>query len=392
MERLRQDLRLAIRVLIKQPGFTSVAVVVLALGIGANTAIFTLVEAVMLRPLSVERPHELYRLGNSGSCCVVSGFQGSHSIFAYPLYEHLRAQMPEFVHLAAFEAHTTLFSVRRAGSPDAGQPLAAELVSGNYFDTFGIRPAIGRLMSPTDDRPGAAFVAIMSYRAWHERYHLDSRVIGSAFTINGLPATVVGVTPPAFFGDTLRPDAPDLWLPLAMEPALRQKNSLLASATQHWLYVVGRLKASARVPQVQAQATAVLQQWLTDRSDVPDRFRDRIPQQTIAIVSASRGVELLQRRYADGLRALGLVSGLVLIIACANIANLLLARANHGQLAVRAALGASPSRLVRQTVTEGVVLSIAGGAAGVGVAYLLTRVILALAFRGAPGVPVDAHP
>ena len=184
--------------------------------------------------------------------------------------QHLRSELPEFVHLAAFEAHPTLFSVRRAGSPDAALPLAGELVSGNYFDTFGVRPAIGRLLSAADDRAGAAFVAIMSYRAWRERYHLDPGVIGSPFTINGVPATIVGVTPPPFFGDTLRPDAPDLWLPLAMEPTLRQKNSLLAT-TQHWLYVVGRLKSSAQVAQVQARATTLLQQWLRERGDVPDR-------------------------------------------------------------------------------------------------------------------------
>ena len=392
MDRLRQDLRVSLRALINQPGFTSIAIVVLALGIGANTAIFTLVEAVMLRPLPVERPHELYRLGDGGNCCVVSGFQGRYSIFAYPLYELFRSQLPEFVDLAAFEARTTLFSVRRAGSPGAALPLSGELVSGNYFETFGVRPAIGRLLAATDDRAGAPFVAVMSYRAWQERYHLDPAVIGSAFTINGLPATVVGVTTPAFFGDTLRPDAPDVWLPLAIEPILRQKNSLLASATQNWLYVVGRLNPTAQVSQVQARATLLLQQWLTDRGEVPERFRDRIPQQTITIASASGGVGLMQRRYADGLRALALVSGLVLLIACANIANLLLARANHGQLAVRAALGASPSRLVRQTVTEGVLLGVAGGAAGIGVAYLLTRVILTLAFHGAPAVPVDPHP
>src|SRR5262249_40831702 len=171
-----------------------------------------------------------------------------------------------------------------------------------------------------------------------------------------------------------------------------QKNSLLSSPSQSWLYIVGRLTTSARPPQVDARLTTLLQQWLSDRQEVPERYRDRIPQQTIAITPASRGVEQMQRRYADGLRALGLVSALVLLIACANIANLLLARANHGQLAVRAALGASPSRLVRQTVTEGVLLGVGGGVAGIGVAYFVTRAILALAFRGAPAAPVDPHP
>ena len=392
MDSLRQDIRESIRALWRHPGFASVAVTVLALGIGANTAVFTLVEAVMLRPLPVERPHELYRLGDNGNCCVMSGFQGSYSIFAYPFYQHVRAQTPEFVDLAAFEAQTTPLSVRRAGSPDAAQPLTGELVSGNYFETFGVRSAGGRLLSMADDRPGGPFVAVMSYRAWRERYHLDPALIGATLTLNGVPATVVGVTVAGFYGDTLRPDAPDLWLPLAIEPTLRQTNSLLASTSQNWLYIVGRLKSSAPVSQVQARVTALLRQWLTDQDDIPERFRDRIPQQTIAVASASRGVGLMQRRYADGLRALGLVSGLVLLMTCANIANLLLARANHGQLAVRAALGASPSRLVRQTVTEGVLLALAGGIAGIGAAYVLTRAILALAFRGAPVVPVEADP
>jgi predicted permease len=406
MDTFIRDVRESARALMRQPAFTAVAVLILALGIGANAAIFTLVDAVMLRSLPVAKPHELYRLGDNNNCCVMNGFQGSFSLFSYPFYRYVREHTPEFRDVAAFEVQTTPLSVRREGASTPAEPYLGEFVSGNYFTMFGIRAAIGRTFTEEDDRPDSPAVTVMSYRTWRQHFQLDPAVVGATFTITGQPMTVVGIAPPGFFGETLRSDLPDFWLPLATEPLLRRTRSLLASTTQNWLYVIGRLRESAKPAQLQAgvpgarsvragveaRVTTLLQQWLVNDTSIPDQYRSRIPQQHVVVTPAGGGVAAMRARYADGLRVLSVVSALVLLIACANIANLLLARANLFQLAIRTALGAPRSRLIRQTLVDGVLLALAGGVAGLAVAYLVTRAILLLAFRGAASVPIEPTP
>jgi predicted permease len=394
LEGLLQDIRFGARKLRKSPGFTIVAVLTLALGIGANTAIFSLIHTVMLKSLPVTRPGELYRVGQGNECCAVDGFQGNFGIFSYALYKQLRDSTPQFSKMAAFGAGLDFLNVRRSGAAVVAEPYVGEYVSGNYFETLGLSAYAGRLLSESDDQPNAAPAGVISYRAWSEHFSLDPGAIGEDFIVNGSHVTIVGVTPPEFFGETLRHDPPDFWIPLGSEPLLRQGGSLLAHSDIHWLYLLGRLRSEASRENVEARITVEVQQWLASYGQVPQQFRGEIPKQHVALAAAGGGVARLRTKYIDGLRLLAAASGLVLLIACANVANLLLAQgaAQRAETVMRVALGAPRSRLVRLALTEGVLLGLLGGALGLVVAYAGTRVILSLAFRGAHYVPIDAAP
>ena len=380
LETLLQDLRYCLRQLRRNPGFTIVAILTLALGIGANTAIFTLVNAVMLKSLPVANPRELFRLGDNNSCCVWVGTQngGSFVLYSYQLYEVLRDHTPEFRQLAAFTPWPSDLSVRRRGD-SAAEPYKGEYVSGNYFTMFGIRAFAGRLLVPPDDSSGAPRVAVMSYHTWQQHFGLDPSVIGSTVNINGAPYTIAGVTPPQFYGDTLRSDPPDFWLPLVAEP----NDWLLHNSMSEWLYLIGRLRPEVAPERAQARLTVELKQWLNSHPEViPEHDRGDIAKQHVHLMPAPGGVDRMQTNYAAGLRLLVTIAALVLLIACANIANLLLARgaADRSQTALRLALGAPRARLIRAKLTESILLALAGGVAGLCVAYAGTSTILLLAF------------
>jgi predicted permease len=394
MSTLMQDLRYAFRRLGQSPGFAVVCVITLALGIGANTAIFTLVDAIMLKSLPVANPRELYRLGSDNNCCVLGGFQNSWGIFSYPLYQQFRDHTPEFSEMAAFQGGLPSLSVRRNGATGSAEPYIGEFVSGNYFSTFGLGPFAGRVITPEDDKLNAPAVAVMSYRTWQQHFGLDPTVVGANFTMNTIAYTVVGIAPPGFFGDQLRPDPPDFWLPLATEPALSGQNSLLNNPGLHWLYIIGRLKPGARPASVQSKVTVALQHWLSTQPDLTPHDRSELGKQHIIVAPGGGGVANLQQETAAGLRLLMTISGLVLLIACANIANLLLARgaATRFETAIRVALGAPRHRLIRQSITESIVLGILGGLAGLFVAFEGTRTLLLIAFRGAHYVPISPVP
>jgi len=390
MNNLRDDLRLAARRLRQQPGFTAVAVLTLALGLGANFAIFTLAHALMLRSLPVPNPSELHRLGDNNDCCVNSGLADDYALFSYPLFTHLRDQATEFQSLAAFQANTQPSGLRRSGAGVADS-FPSQFVTANYFTMFGVRPAAGRLLVPDDDREDAAPVMVLSHRVWTQTYGQDPGVVGGAFLVNGRPMTVVGVTDPDFFGDTVRANPPDVWIPIGQEPAMRGVASIRERPDQNWLYSIGRIKPGVEPDAASTHLTGVLQQWLSAQPFVSDTDRANLPRQRIPVVAAGGGVELMRLAFGQSLTVLFVTSGLVLLIASANLANLLLARADRGQAAIRAALGASSPRLMRQSLTEGVLLAVIGGIAGIGVAMLATRALLALTFPGMT-VPVEATP
>jgi predicted permease len=391
---LIEDLRYGFRRLWQSPGFAFVCVLTLALGIGANTAIFTLVNAVMLKSLPVKNPRELYRFGNTGNCCVIGGMQDNWDVFSYPLYRQFRDHTPEFSEMAAFQSGSTDLSVRRSGTNGPAEPFAGEFVSGNYFSTFGVGAFAGRMIAPADDQPNAAPVVVMSYRAWQQHFGLDPSLVGAAVTINQMPYTVAGIAPPGFFGDRLRSDPPDFWLPVATEPELNGQNSILKGPGTHWLYIFGRLKPGSHPAGIQAKVTAQLQQFLRAQPALTAQDGLKIGKQQIHITQAGGGVNSLQSDTTAGLRLLTVISALVLLIACANIANLLLGRgaAMRSETAIRVALGAPRHRLLRQVLTESVLLAILGGIGGLAIAFAGTRTILLVFFRGAHYVPISPAP
>ena len=395
LEDLGKDLRFGARMLRKHPGFTAVAVLTLALGIGVNTAIFTLVHAVMLKALPVAQPEQLYTLGDNRDCCVQDGFQGVYTLFSHAFYRQLRDNTPELEKVAAFQADLVDVGVRQAdGASAAAKPYVAELVSGNYFEMLGVGASVGRALTTGDDEPNALPTAVMSYHTWTKDFGSDPGMAGRSFFVNGMAVTVVGVAPPGFFGDTLRSDPPDLWMPLAMEPAVHGGGALLHHDELNWLYVMGRLRREESPERTGAHLTAELQGWLSAQPGVTAEQRKELPKQTIKLVPAKGGVTRARNRYGNGLMLLTLMSGLVLLIACSNIANMLLARgaAEQQLTAVRTALGATRMRLLRQALTESVLLGMIGGAAGLAVAYAGSRAILVIAFRGSQYVPMEATP
>ena len=398
MGTLLGELRYALRQFWAARIFTAAAVLTLALGIGGTTAIFTLIHAVMLRSLPVADPSRLYRIGDGTSCCVQGGPQDRWGMFSYPLFERLKAELPEFESLTAFQAGGARVSVRRQDVETAARPLRSEYVTGDYFSTLGVGAFGGRLFTDADDTAAASPVVVLSHHAWQGTYGSDPSIIGAAMIVEGQPFTVAGVAPPGFFGDTLRGDPPDLWIPLQKEPLITADKSLLRQPVAAWLRVIGRLRPGASVDGIGPRLTGVLREWIQHDSGYPANWMpdviQSLPRQVITVVPAGAGVGIMKEQYGRSLQILLGVCALVLLIACANVANLLLARAaaRRGQTAVRLALGASRRTIVKQALVESVVLAIAGGIAGLAVAIGAARLLLALAFAGTTFLPIDTRP
>jgi predicted permease len=399
MNTLLQDIRYALRQLRKSPGFALTVIVTLALGIGANTAIFTLVHGILLRSLPVANPAQLYRIGDTDECCVDGGFpgdagsSGDFSIFSYDLYLHLKNSAPEFEQLAAVQAGQWHWSVRRGNA--LAKSLRGEFVSGNFFSTLGTGAYAGRVFADSDDQPASAPATVLSYKAWQGEFAADPSIVGSTIFIQARPFTVIGIAPPGFFGDRVSDSPPDFWMPVQAEPYVRGDIAILHHPESHWLYAMGRVRPATNIGALQTKLTVALRQWLYTRPLLTANGGSSIiPKQHVVLTPAGGGIQNLQQETGKGLKMLMILSSVVLLIACANIANLLLARATtqRSDVAVRMALGAGRSRVIRQILTESVLLSCIGGLAGLVVAYAGSRTILALAFPDAHNLTIDANP
>ena len=399
MIQLFKDVRYAVRQLRKAPGFTLTVVITLALGIGANTAIFTLVQGILLRSLPVADPAQLYRIGDTDECCVEGGFPGAagdngdFSIFSTDLYQYLRDHTPEFEQLAAAQAGQWSWSLRRGNA--LPKSMHGEFVSGNYFSTLGLRTFAGRGFADSDDTLSSSPTVVLSYKAWQGEFLSDPAAVGSTVFIQAHPFTVIGVAPPGFFGDRVSDSPPDFWMPIHTEPYVRGDSSILNHGDSHWLYPIGRVRPGTNIAALQTKLTASLRQWLNTRSVlIANGGGPLIPKQHVVLSPAGGGIQNLQQETGKGIKMLMILSSVVLLIACANIANLMLARATvrRSEIAVRMALGAARSRVVRQILTESVILSCIGGLAGLAVAYAGSRTILAVAFPNATNLPIAASP
>ncbi|MEX2302844.1 MAG: ABC transporter permease [Bryobacterales bacterium] len=382
---LRQDLRYAMRTLASNPGFTAVAALSLALGIGANTAIFSLLNSILLSALPVDNPQQLVMLTDPDSSGVFVGSQnGERSLLTFAEFEQLRDQSTAFSGLMASQSSLD----RTQARVDGGEPeeLRTRMVSAEYFRTLGVPALLGRVFEDQDGHEGNAPYAVISYDYWQRRFGRRAGILGVPLAMRGGIFSIIGVTPPSFFGETVG-EQPDVWLPLSMQAAVLPGRDWLHDNPSNvekvmWLHVFGRLKPEAPVEQAEAASNVIFQQGLSDYygSALAPEVQKRFLDQRLKLRPAATGASRLRGQFSEPLFMLLAASGVVLLIACANLGNLLLARttARSREISVRLALGASRGRLVRQLLTEGGVLALLGGVAGLAAAYLLRAGLLRL--------------
>jgi predicted permease len=398
VETLWQDVRYGMRQLGRSPGFTAVVALSLALGIGANTAIFSLIDVVMLKTLPVREPGRLVLLNRTQgeSMSAVNSDNGAENDapFSYPAFEEFRAHNQVFSTLFGF------VSLGRANVNIDGQANLAEgeLITGDYFSGLGVTPILGRAISGEDAKPGASRVAVISYGYWSSHFGGSPAVLGKGIAVNGVPLTIVGVTPPEFFG--LQPGrAVDLWIPLAGEAGLLPygmtstpgKRPLFTSRDWWWLLLMGRLKPQVIEKEAASEMDLLFQQSVNADLKTP---RKPGPIQHIQLEPALRGISILRQEFSQPLLILMIIVAAVLLIACANVATLLVARSNVRQkeIAVRLSLGAPRARLVRQLLTESVLLATLGGALGLLLAYWGSRTLVLLLSSGKEPLNMSVRP
>jgi predicted permease len=367
-----QDLRYALRMLRKNPAFTAVAVLTLALGIGANTAIFSLENAVMLKMLPVKHPGELVVVGDPTEVHSRRMGDPGVSVFSYPLYRDIRDGSSVFSGmLASGEAHRLRVTGDSIGEISGN--TTGVLVSGNYFSVLGVNALYGRVITPDDDSgPGAHPVTVVSYGFWKNKLGENSNIVGQTLRINNYPFTLVGVAPPGFYGDTVG-DAQDLWVPVTMQEQVISGRKWLEDYNASWLHVIARLKPGVTAENAAANLNLLLQQLVSGplKAKLSKDDLDNLKAARVPVTAGGGGFSDLRGDFQQPLLLLMVIVALVLLIACVNVANLLLARASsrRKEFAVRVAIGAAPGRIVRQLLTESILLAFAGGALG----FLLAR-------------------
>lgn len=367
MAGLLQDIRYALRQLRKSPAFTVVSVLTLALGIGANTAIFTVVNALLLKMLPVSNPQELVSVGNPTDPNGRSNGTPRTDIFSYPLYKELRDRNVVFTGLsAAASDHHIQVDSAQGQAPD--EKMTGRMVSGNYFAVFGLEPAAGRLLSDSDDTAeNANPVVVLGHEYWQHKFAMSPSIIGRDIRLNGYPFTVVGVAPAGFNGDVIG-ERMAFFVPLSMQPEIVRGRNWRNDPNRSWLTLIGRLKPGVAASQVEANLNIVFKQIQQGDygASLSADDRNAIRDMPISVASGGAGVSELRTDYKTPLLLLMGMVGLVLLIACVNVANLLLARAlvRSREIAVRLAIGANPKRVLQQLLTESVLLAFISGVAG----------------------------
>ena len=389
-ETLAQDIRYALRMLVKSPGFTAVTIMTLALGIGANTGLFSLVNSVLLANLPVRNPQELVVVKYTDARS-----QQVEEDFSYPMYQAMRDRNVVFSNILTRSGVD--FNASYGG---ASERALGEMVSGNYFDTLGVRPFLGRLIGPEDDRiPGAHPIAVLSYGYWQRRFGSDPAIVGKSIILNEHPMRVIGVTPPAFYGTELSRN-PDIRVPMMMATVFRPvPANRLQNPRHRWMTVLARRKPDVSVAQAQASLDTLYHQVLAAElqelgASVNAHDKERALASRIQLEPGHQGFAHLRGEMERPLLLIFAVTGVVLLVACANLANLLLARnaKRKQEILVRLAIGAGRGRLIRQWLTESLLLSTLGGCAGILVAYWAKTALVSFmpaSFRANLHAPMD---
>jgi predicted permease len=378
IETTLQDVRFAMRVLRRSPVYTVVMILTLAIGIGANTAIFSLVDAVIIKMLPVKNPEQLFAIDTYT-------LRGERNNFSYPLFQHLRDNTHTFTGVFAAIDGTKNIEVL---APALTQPLKAEvqLVSGEYFQVLGVNALTGRTLTVEDD-DGTHAVAVVSYDFWRNKLGADGSIVGKVLNLKNQPFTIVGVTPPQFFGESVG-RAPEIWVPLKTQPQFDRGQSFLEMPNMGWLRVMARIDPTVNLEQAQAALTV----WLTQvQSEQTELGRNGRRLSNAQIVQGSRGLSETRDKFSRQLWILTAAVGVLLLIACANVANLLLVRATARarEVAVRLAIGAGRWRLIRQFLTESILLALAGAGLGLIFASWGSRFLLVMASEGNTPIPIN---
>jgi predicted permease len=396
LESILQDVRYGLRQLRKSPGFTCIAILSLTLGIGANTAIFTLLNAILLRPLPVESPRELLLFGDGNSSgSTMSVPDGSWKLFSYSFFHDFRQKDASFSGIAAVDC--TQMATKASIAGGAYQTTRVDLVSGSYFSVLGVSAFLGRTIGESDDSAdGAGPVAVASYSWFQRQFSGDPSALGKTIRIQAHDYTLVGVARPGFYGYTVG-QSTDLWIPLSMEKAFSRPGwQGLGQKLFQSLFLIGRLKPGVTAAQASAETNLLFKQIVRSYlgAQPPKKHLDDLAHASVELTPGGRGASYLRTTFSVPLKILMGIVALVLLIACANIANMLLARgvARTREVAMRMALGASRRRIVFQLLTESVLLSLLGAAAGIALAWNASAVLLNMATPGPNPVPLNLTP